>query len=213
MQRQVLKRSEMPELRLPAQHQKQRAIEIKDVCPAPLAEGGLHSLATSHCHKVPGENKWKYFLQRQGSDRERRSQAALSQGALAWPQSFPHPNSVPAWVPAEKKRSSESDSISPCSSFIPVQLPLLENKQAFSYKSQIFILFKEGKEEREENKGLSTDNPLYGGISRESHCIKPSNKAMVLVFPEQIQQKMLFISITNIKVYFLELALGYISAL
>lgn len=62
---------EMPELRLPAQHQKQRAAEIKDTRPAPLTEGGLHSLATSHCHKVPGENKWKYFLKRQGNDRER----------------------------------------------------------------------------------------------------------------------------------------------
>lgn len=133
MHSQVLKRSEMPELRLPAQHQKQRAIEIKDACPAPLAEGGLHSLAMSHCHKAPGENKWKYFLQRQGSDRERQSQAALSQGAPAWPQSLLHPSSVPAQDPVEKKQSSESDSVLPCSSFTPVQLPLLENKQVLSY--------------------------------------------------------------------------------
>lgn len=61
----------MPELRLSAQHQKQQVIEIKDMRPASLAEGGLHSLATSHCHKVPGENKWKYFPKRQGNDRER----------------------------------------------------------------------------------------------------------------------------------------------
>lgn len=61
----------MPELRLSAQHQKQQVIEIKDMRPASLTEGGLHSLATSHCHKVPGENKWKYFPKRQGNDRER----------------------------------------------------------------------------------------------------------------------------------------------
>lgn len=93
----------MPELRLPAQHQKQQAIEIKDICPAPLTEGGLHSLATSHCHKVPGENKWKYFLQRQGSDRERRSQAAPSQGALAWPQVPPAPKLCPSAGPSGEK--------------------------------------------------------------------------------------------------------------
>lgn len=39
------------------------------------------------------------------------------------------------------------------------------------------------------------------------------NKAVVLVFPEQIEQMMLFISIINIKLYFLELALQYISTL
>lgn len=61
----------MPELRLPVQHQKQQVIEIKDIRPASLTEGGLHSLATLHCHKVPGENKWKYFLKWQGNDRER----------------------------------------------------------------------------------------------------------------------------------------------
>lgn len=204
---------EMPELRLPAQHQKQRAIEIKDIRPAPLTEGGLHSLATSHCHKVPGENKWKYFLKRQGNDRERWSQAAQSQGAPAWTQSLLHPSSVPLRDPAETKRSSESDSISPCSSFPPVQHPLSENKQALSYKSQIASLFKEGTEGRKENKGPFTDNPLYGSIEWELHCTKPSDKAVVLVFPEQIDQMVLFISIINIKLYFLELALGYTSAL
>lgn len=120
------------------------------LCPAPLAEGGLHSLAASHCHKVPGENKWKYFLQRQGSDRERRSQTALSQGALAWPQSLLHPSSVPAQVAAEKKWSSESDLILPCSSFT-VQFPLFENKQALSYKNQIYFFFLR-KEKREEKR-------------------------------------------------------------
>lgn len=39
------------------------------------------------------------------------------------------------------------------------------------------------------------------------------NEAVVLVFPEQIEQTMLFISIINIKLYFLELALQYISTL
>lgn len=43
--------------------------------------------------------------------------------------------------------------------------------------------------------------------------MKPSNAAMVLVFPLQLQQKMLFVGITNIKLYFLEVALSYISAL
>lgn len=39
------------------------------------------------------------------------------------------------------------------------------------------------------------------------------NEAVVLVFPEQIEQTMLFISIIYIKLYFLELALQYISTL
>lgn len=112
-----------------------------------------------------------------------------------------------------QKLSSESDSIPPRSSFPPAQYPLLENKQALSYKSQIAFLFQEGIEERKENKGPSTHNPLYGSISWELHCTKPSNKAVVLIFPEQIEQMMLFISIINIKLYFLHLVLEYISAL
>lgn len=161
----------MPELRLPAQQQKQWATEMKDIGPASLTEGRLHSLATSHCHKVPGENKWKYFLKRQGNAGERWSQAAQSQAAPAWMHSLLHPSTVPLRDPAETKPSSESDSILPCSSFPPVQHPLPENKQALSYKSQIAFLFKVGTEGRKENKGPSANNPLYGSISWELHCI------------------------------------------
>lgn len=91
----------------------------------------------------------------------------------------PAPKHCPTARPTEAKPSSESDSIPPCSSFPPVQHPLLENKQALSYKSQIAFLFKGGTEERKENKGPSTNNPLYGSISREPHCMKPSKKAVV----------------------------------
>lgn len=60
-----------------------------------------------------------------------------------------------------------------------------------------------------ENEILVTDNPQCGGILWELHYIKHSTQGNVLVFTEQMQQKMHFMSTKNIKLYYLELALTY----
>lgn len=114
---------------------------------------------------------------------------------------------------AQQRQNEVLSLIQSC--FVPVfhqfNTHYLKASNPLAIKLRLLFFLRKG--QRKEKKGPSTYNWLHGSISWELQCTKYSNEAVVLVFPEQIEQIMLFISIINIKLYFLELPLEYISAL